>query len=110
MRILSSLILLALLAAAPLSSVAAAGDDWNRLTTATFDRPVQVPGKILPAGIYVFKLAEITGDHNIVQIWNADQTVLQATVTGFPEYLSKAPADDLFIFEDKEKEKDGPKV
>src|SRR5262245_36297104 len=33
-------------------------DDWNRATTAIFNQPVQIPGKVLPPGIYVFKLAE----------------------------------------------------
>jgi hypothetical protein len=76
-------------------------NDWNRLTTTVFNRPVQIPGQVLPAGIYVFKLADFSGDHNIVQIWDADQTVLLATVLGFPEYLSTGPSEDLFIFEER---------
>jgi hypothetical protein len=73
------------------------------LTTAIFNHPVQIPGKVLPAGIYVFKLADISGERNVVQVWNADQTELIATVIGFPEYLDTAPATDLFIFEEQSK-------
>jgi hypothetical protein len=78
-------------------------DDWNRLTTAIFNHPVQIPGKVLPAGIYVFRLADISGERNVVQVWNADQTEIVATVMGFPEYLDTAPQTDLFIFEEQGK-------
>jgi hypothetical protein len=78
-------------------------DEWNRLTTAVFNHPVQIPGKVLSAGIYVFKLADISGERNVVQVWNADQTELVATVMGFPEYLDTAPPTNLFIFEEQGK-------
>jgi hypothetical protein len=67
---------------------------------------VQIPGQVLPPGIYVFKLAETSGDHNVVQIWNVDQTILRATIMGFPEYMSEAPKENRFVLE--QKEKDGP--
>jgi hypothetical protein len=73
-------------------------DDWNRASTAIFDRTVQVPGYVLPAGVYVLKLADISGDHNVVQIWNGGQTELVATVLGYPEYMSTTPTEDLFTF------------
>jgi hypothetical protein len=76
-------------------------NDWNRLTTAIFNHPVQIPGKVLPAGIYVFRLADISGERNVVQVFNADETELIATVMGYPEYLDKPPAKDLFIFEEQ---------
>jgi hypothetical protein len=78
-------------------------DEWNRLTTAVFNHPVQIPGKVLPAGIYVFKLADISGERNVVQVWNADQTEIVVTVMGLPEYLDTAPETDLFIFEEQGK-------
>src|SRR5207247_10416530 len=106
MRIKTSLVLFTFLAALFLFPSIAPGDDWNRLTTVEFNRPVQIPGQVLAAGFYVFKLAEITGEHNVVQIWNADQTTVYATVMGFAEYLSAAPKEDLFIFE--QREQDGP--
>jgi hypothetical protein len=78
-------------------------DEWNRATTAIFNNPVQIPGQVLPAGIYVFKLAEISGERNVVQIWNADQTVLIASVIGWPDYVREAPAENRFVFEGREK-------
>jgi len=67
-----------------LLGVNAPANDWNRLTTVVFEEPVQVPGTVLTPGIYLFKLAELIGEHNIVQIWSADQTILYATVFGSP--------------------------
>ena len=80
----------------------ASADDWNRLTTAVFSEPVQVPGQVLPPGIYVFKLADVSGERNIVQIWNSDQTILYATVMGFPEYLPEGPTQNRFTLETRE--------
>jgi hypothetical protein len=76
-------------------------DEWNRFTVAVFNHAVEIPGKVLPAGTYVFKLADISGERNVIQIWNAEQTALVATVMGLPEYLDKAPDTDLFIFEEQ---------
>jgi hypothetical protein len=85
--------------------IVASADDWNRATTAIFNQPVQVPGKVLPAGIYIFKLAEISGERNVVQIWNVDETVLVATLMGWPEYLPNAPSENGFVLEEQGKGK-----
>lgn len=85
--------------------IVASADDWNRATTAIFNQPVQVPGKVLPAGIYVFKLAEMSGERNVVQIWNSDETVLVATLMGWPEYLPSTPSENSFVLEERGKGK-----
>ena len=36
----------------------AKADEWNKKTVVTFSAPVEVPGKVLPEGTYVFKLAD----------------------------------------------------
>jgi hypothetical protein len=72
MRILKLfLVLLSLgvfLVSAPLSAKA---DQWNKATKLTFNRPVEVPGMVLGAGTYVFRLADVV-DRNVVQILNAE--------------------------------------
>jgi hypothetical protein len=80
----------------------APASDWNRLSTVIFQEPVEVPGHVLPPGVYVFKLADISGERNVVQIWNADQTILYATVMGFPEYVSEGPAENQFLMKKNE--------
>lgn len=34
-------------------------DNWNKNTNVTFSDAVEIPGQVLPAGLYVFKPAEI---------------------------------------------------
>jgi hypothetical protein len=49
----------------------------------TFSAPVQIPGKVLPAGSYLFKLADTESDLD-VQIFNADGTEFYGTVETIP--------------------------
>jgi hypothetical protein len=48
----------------------------------TFDRPVEVPGKVLPPGSYMFKSVN---NNELVQVFSADQKQLFATVLVVPE-------------------------
>jgi hypothetical protein len=48
----------------------------------TFDHPVEVPGKVLPPGTYVFKSLENNG---LVQVFSADERQLFATLSVVPE-------------------------
>jgi hypothetical protein len=59
--------------------LAAHADEADESTTITFSQPIQIPGRVLPAGTYVFKLAS-TDELNVVQVFNADRTVLYATL------------------------------
>ena len=58
----------------------ATADELNKLTILTFNKPVEVPGHVLPAGTYRFQLADSTADRHIVYIFNADGSTLVATV------------------------------
>ncbi|HET7892356.1 MAG TPA: hypothetical protein VFL34_12560 [Candidatus Sulfotelmatobacter sp.] len=60
--------------------LAAHADESDQATTITFNQPIEIPGKVLPAGTYLFKLADGNADLNLVQIFNADRTVLYATL------------------------------
>ena len=63
----------------------AKADEFDELTVFTFSEPVEIPGRaVLPAGTYVFKLLNIPGDRNIVQIFNREQTKLYATIFTVP--------------------------
>jgi hypothetical protein len=55
-------------------------DEYNKKTVMTFSQPVEIPGQILPAGTYTFKLLDSQSDRHIVQIWDADGTHLITTV------------------------------
>ncbi len=63
---------------------AAAADAWNQATKMNFSEPVEIPGRVLPAGTYWFVLADSQGDQQIVQIFNADHTKIYATEETIP--------------------------
>ncbi len=68
------------------SGSAVRADEWNKKTVLTFSQPVEIPGHVLPAGTYTFKLADSMSDRHIVQIFNADESQIIATVMAIPDY------------------------
>lgn len=64
--------------------LAAHADEYDEATTMTFSQSVQIPGQVLPAGTYFLKLVDSSSDRNLVQIFNADRTVLYATLQTIP--------------------------
>jgi hypothetical protein len=83
---------MALLAGAPASLTAktmAAAE-----TIVTFDHPVEVPGKVLPAGTYVFKT---TDNHALVQVFSANDKEILAAFYVIPEYRPAMHSDDSFV-------------
>jgi hypothetical protein len=60
LRVIQTAACAALVLAAFFQQVAWA-DEWNDRTVVTFSNTVQVPGTILPAGTYVFKVLESSG-------------------------------------------------
>jgi Protein of unknown function (DUF2911) len=60
--------------------LAAHADETNESTKITFSEPIHIPGQVLPAGSYILQQAAPNDDLNLVQIFNADRTVLYATL------------------------------
>jgi len=75
---------------------AAKADEWDKRTVMTFNEPVEIPGKVLPAGTYVFKLLDSESDRTVVQIFTEDQKRLVATVIAIPDYREE-PADKTIV-------------
>jgi hypothetical protein len=73
-------------------------DEWDKKSTLTFSQPFEVPGAILPAGTYTFKLADTMSDRHIVQIFNADGSRLLATMMTIPDYRLKTTSDTVVKF------------
>src|SRR5580700_11589128 len=76
-------------------------DDWNKKTVVTFAEAVEIPGQVLPAGTYVFKLANSISDRHIVQIWTGDETQLLATLMTVPDYRPDPPDKTIFEFDER---------
>jgi hypothetical protein len=79
----------------------ARADQWDRKTIVTFSDSVEIPGQVLPAGTYVFRLADSPTDRHIVQIWNADETQILATTITIPNTRSERPDKSIFEFEER---------
>ena len=60
--------------------LAAHAEPMDRSTKLTFSDPIQIPGQVLPAGTYLFRLADGDSGQHVVQIFNADGTIPYATV------------------------------
>jgi LPXTG-motif cell wall-anchored protein len=75
---------LSILGAMSPSSVRA--DEYNKKTVMTFSQPIEIPGQILPAGTYTFKLLDSLSDRHIVQVFNADGSQLITTVLAINDY------------------------
>ena len=81
----------------------AMADEFNKKTEFEFSGPVEVPGKVLDAGKYVFQLLD-TQDRNIVQIFSLDpegNQRLVTTIMAVPDYLMKAPDKPIVNFEER---------
>jgi uncharacterized surface anchored protein len=81
----------------------ARADEWNKKTTVTFKEPVEIPGKVLPAGTYVFRLMDSSSDRNVVQIFNSDQSELFATILAIPDYRQNPTGKAVINFEERPK-------
>src|SRR4029077_7743035 len=58
----------------------ARASEEDQATKLTFNKAVQIPGRVLPAGTYWFILANNNGTRNIVQVFNSDRSTLYATI------------------------------
>jgi len=74
---------------------------WSEKTTMTFNAPVEIPGVVLPAGTYVFKLADSQSDRNIVQVFNKDESHLYATILAIPDYRMDPTDKTVVTFEER---------
>ncbi len=84
-----------------LAVLVARADEYNKKTVVTFNGPVEIPGKALPVGTYVFKLFDSDSDRSIVQIWNKDETQLIATVLAIPDYRLTPADNPIITFEER---------
>jgi len=77
------------------AEVALHADEADESAKLTFSKPVEIPGLVLPAGTYLFKLAD-RNDLNLVRVFSSDGTRLYATLqTVSAERMD--PAGDTLI-------------
>jgi hypothetical protein len=79
----------------------ARADEWNQKTVVTFGAPVEIPGQILPAGTYVFKLANSHSSRHIVQVFSKDETRVFGTFLAIPGYRVRPSEKTILRFEER---------
>jgi hypothetical protein len=80
----------------------AMASDWDQKTVITFSGPVELPGQVLSAGTYVFKLMDSSSDRNIVQVFNKDEDEIYGTFLTIPDYRSEPADKPIVTFEERE--------
>jgi len=88
---------------APLLAPAAKADEWDKKTVVTFGQPVEVPGRVLPPGEYVVKLADVQSDRDVVEFYTKDEKRIVATVIGIADYRDQPSDQPTITFEERAK-------
>lgn len=93
-------ILLAGLAFFGWTATSALADDWDQRTIFTFSAPVEIPGQVLPAGTYVFKLADSSSNRNIVQVYSKNEKHLYGTFLAIPDARLRPAGKPIITFDE----------
>lgn len=96
-RIAMAVSLVTLGVCASVRTASAQGVASNR-TVMTFSQPVEVPGKVLPAGTYTFELHESQMNRHVIQIYDQAGTKLITTVLAVPNYREKQTSETVLKF------------
>jgi hypothetical protein len=76
----------------------ALADAWNKKTIVDFPNAVEVPGTILQPGKYVMKLVDSNSNRHIVQISNAREDHVFATILAIPNYRLEPRGKTVLTF------------
>lgn len=80
----------------------AKADSWDQRTIFTFSGPVEIPGRVLPAGTYIFKLVDRTGgNRDIVEVSNKREDKVYGIFITIPDYRMKPTGKVVITFEER---------
>jgi hypothetical protein len=77
----------------------ARADDWDKKTVVTFAQDVEIPGQVLPAGTYIFKLFRSNSDRSVVQVWSQDESQLLATMMTIADSYPNESGKPYFVLD-----------
>jgi hypothetical protein len=86
-------------------------DEWNKKTEFQFNAPVEIPGRVLQPGKYVFEIAESQTERSMVEVFSEDSTgneSLIATIIAIPDRTLNTPDHPVLHFEERHPE--GPEA
>src|SRR5260370_218479 len=103
MNIRKAISILGLLLALAIILPVARADEYDQASQLTFSQPVQIPGRVLPAGTYWFVLADISiVNRNLIHIFNADRSTLYATVSTITAERARSSDHTALTFAERE--------
>jgi hypothetical protein len=82
----------------------AKADEWNKRTEFQFSAPVEIPGKVLEPGKYVFQIIGGETNRNVVEVFSEDSNgkeTLVETVMANPDYTTQTPSKPIVHFEER---------
>ena len=89
-------------------AIPAHADTWNKKTNVTFSGPFQIPAAhqsekvmTLPAGSYVFRLLDSSGQRHIVQVTNPRGDKVYSTILAIPDYRVNASSKTTMYFSER---------
>jgi hypothetical protein len=91
----------ALAIATMILATGARADEYTKQTFLTFSGPVQVPGMTLPAGTYMFKLADPESGRRAIQIWDEKGTKLFTMLLTIPDEQPEPKDDPVVLFSER---------
>jgi hypothetical protein len=74
----------ALLSSLAIGTAAAQNNNWNQRTYFTFSAPVELPGKTLPAGTYLFRLMDSPSNRHVIQVFDKNEQQIFLTALAIP--------------------------
>ena len=92
---------LGIVAGMSLMALRANAGEWDQKTVVTFSGPVEIPGQVLDAGTYVFKVVDSAADRNIVQVFSEDENHLYGTFLTVPDYRVQPSGKTIINFEER---------
>jgi len=75
--------------------------EMDQKVIGTFNAPVMIPGQTLPSGTYVFKVLDVLGSRDVVQVSTADESRVLATAFTIPRYRTNPGDKEVFQFEER---------
>jgi hypothetical protein len=76
-------------------------DERDKKTIVTVNQSIQVPGKVLPAGTYIFKLLDSNNNPTLVAIFDASETHLITTINGISDDRTETPDKTILQLEER---------
>ena len=101
---LNALCLGAALVLTPFITKPVMADEWNKRTEFQFSSQVEIPGKMLMPGKYVFQLLDSGSNRNTVLVFSEDSNGNESLVTiipTVPTHISTTPGKPIVQFEER---------